>query len=472
MQPDTYDSTGDGARYLHPSLNESSIRHVIHRIRSTHPLSFQLRSTYDIAVPGFQEMDDSNKTKDQLVRDIAELRGRVQRLNDLDQRRRALFQEDREENKLFIKRFRSLAKVAPIGIHVSDADGKCWFVNQEWCNISGTTATDVNEFGWEKTLHPDHRIVLAEWRGAIEHGRQFRSQFRFRHPAGTDVWVWAKGVPERTQDARVTGYITTIADVTRLKEAEDKERYLAAIVNSSEDEIIGQTLEGIIVSWNSGAERMYGYSESEVIGKSISILESPDRKGEIFECLDQIKTGKKIKHFETVRVLKNGTRVDVSLNLSPIYGDRGKVIGVSAVARDITERKDAEEKIRYLAAIVNSTDDAIIGKSLDGRIVSWNLGAERMYGYSEREILGKSVTLLEAPDRKNEIFDCLNQIGNGLKIENFETLRICKDGTRLSVSLTISPIEDEDHVIIGASAIDRVVIDSTTVAPPPTGSPS
>ncbi len=400
-------------------------------------------------------MDDNEKTKEQLAGELVALRKQVERLDKQDRRRRLVYQEEREESKLHIKRFRTLARVSPIGILVSNTDGKCWYVNQEWCAISGATSTEINDSGWERFVHSDDRVVFSEWQEAVEKARQFRSQYRFQRPDGSIVWVWGQGIPEQTQDGKVTGFITTITDITRLKQAEEKEHFLAAIVNSSDDEIIGQTLDGIIVSWNSGAERMYGYTENEVIGKSISILESPERKNEISECLDEIKNGKKIEHFETVRLCKNGTQLDVSLTLSPIEDEHGGIIGVSAIARDIADQKRAEEKNRYLAAIVNSSDDEIIGQTLEGMIVSWNDGAERMYGYKKSETVGKSITILESADRKNEIFDCLNQIRDGKKIEHFETVRVRKDGTQLDVSLNLSPIYDENGKIAGASAVAR-----------------
>lgn len=127
---------------------------------------------------------------------------------------------------------------------------------------------------------------------------------------------------------------------------EERLYFLASIVESSDDAIIGKTLDGIILSWNPGAQRIYGYSADEVIGKPISILVPPDRPDELPQLLERISQGQRIDHFETVRMRKDGKRIDVSLTISPIKDTTGKIIGASTIARDITERKRIEKELR------------------------------------------------------------------------------------------------------------------------------
>ena len=128
--------------------------------------------------------------------------------------------------------------------------------------------------------------------------------------------------------------------------AEEKLSFLASIVESSDDAIIGKTLDGIILSWNPGAQRIYGYSADEVIGKHISILVPPDRPDEIPQILERLRKGERIDHFETVRMRKDGKWIDISLTISPIKVATGRIIGASTIARDITERKRMEEELR------------------------------------------------------------------------------------------------------------------------------
>ena len=137
-----------------------------------------------------------------------------------------------------------------------------------------------------------------------------------------------------------------IRDITERKRTEEALSRLAAIVESSEDAIVGKSLDGTIVSWNAGAERMFGYSAGEVKGRHISMLAPPDRPCEVPALLERIKRGERVDHFETVRVRKDGRRIDVSVTISAIKDATGKVLGASAIKRDITEQKRVNEEVR------------------------------------------------------------------------------------------------------------------------------
>ena len=232
---------------------------------------------------------------------------------------------------------------------------------------------------------------------------------------------------------------------------------LASIVSSSDDAIDSKTLDGIITSWNPAAERMYGYSADEVLGKNISMLSHPDRPEEMDEILQKIRNGERVEHYETVRVRKDGRRISISLSVSPILDDAGKVVGVSSIARDITERASTA----LLASLVHSSDDAIDSKTLDGIITSWNPAAEQMYGYSANEIIGKNISMLSHPDRPEEMDEILQRIRNGERVEHYETVRVRKDGRRISISLTVSPILDGAGKVVGVSSIARDVTERT-----------
>ncbi|MFV8226767.1 PAS domain S-box protein [Christiangramia aquimixticola] len=234
-----------------------------------------------------------------------------------------------------------------------------------------------------------------------------------------------------------------------------KKNTLSAIVESSNDAIISKNLDGIITSWNKGAEKIFGYTEKEVLNKHISILIPENRLQEEQLILGTVKSGKSLDHFETVRVAKSGTKIPLSLTVSPIKDDFGKIIGASKVARDISERLKGEEKQARLSAIVESSDDAIISKDLCGIIKSWNIGATRIFGYKEEEVLDKSITILIPKNRLQEEEHILSNIHSGKRIEHFETIRVRKDGTKIPVSLTVSPIKDSKGNIIGASKIAR-----------------
>lgn len=274
-------------------------------------------------------------------------------------------------------------------------------------------------------------------------------------PDGTRVKVKPCPAPVFNEAGILTGAINTLIDVTRLTEGEEKQAMLAAIVNSSDDTIISKTLDGIITSWNPAAERMFGFTANEAVGKHISLIIPPSRIKEEEFIIGQITKGNKLDHFETIRVAKDGHEIPISITVSPIIGSGGKVIGASKIARDITERKKAEEKQSILASIIDTSDDTILSKTLGGIITSWNRAAEKMFGYTEAEVLGKHISLIIPPVRMGEEEFIIGEIIKGNRVDHFQTIRIAKDGHEVPISLSISPITDSTGKIIGASKIAR-----------------
>ncbi|HYE91753.1 MAG TPA: PAS domain S-box protein [Terriglobales bacterium] len=230
---------------------------------------------------------------------------------------------------------------------------------------------------------------------------------------------------------------------------------LAAIVQSSDDAIVSKTLDGIITSWNGAAEKIFGYTAAEAIGQSILLIIPPELHSEETEIIARIKRGESVEHFRTERVAKGGERVHVSLTVSPVRAASGEIVGASKVARDIGDRVRGEVVNARLAAIVDSSDDAIVSKTLDGVIQSWNRGAQRIFGYSAAEAVGRHITLIIPPERLAEEDDVIARIRRGDTVDHFETVRVAKDGTRVQISLTVSPIRDATGRVIGASKIAR-----------------
>jgi len=237
--------------------------------------------------------------------------------------------------------------------------------------------------------------------------------------------------------------------------SESSRSLLEALVDSSHDAIVSKDLNGIVTTWNSAAERIFGYSASEMIGHSILQIIPPERHSEEITIMSRLRAGERIEHYETVRLRKNGERIQVSLTLSPIRDREGRIIGASKFARDITERQRGDELRSRLAAIVESSEDAILSKDLTGIINSWNSGAERLFGYSAVEIVGQSILRLVPPELHHEESIILARIAAGEKIEHYETTRMRKNGEPVDVFLTISPIRGRDGRIIGASKIAR-----------------
>jgi PAS domain S-box-containing protein len=164
---------------------------------------------------------------------------------------------------------------------------------------------------------------------------------------------------------------------------------LAAVVQSSHDAVVTKDLSGIITDWNQSAERIFGYTPKEIVGKSVLTLIPKERKSEETEILRRIRRGESIDHYETVRCRRDGRLIDVSLTISPIKDFEGKIIGVSKIARDITEQKEAERRFAEQARLLDLTNEAILVRDRWDRITYWNHGAEEFYGYSLGEALGK-----------------------------------------------------------------------------------
>ncbi len=231
--------------------------------------------------------------------------------------------------------------------------------------------------------------------------------------------------------------------------------YLGSIVTSSDDVIISKDLDGIVTSWNPAAERVFGYAAEEMIGQSIRRIVPADKQAEEDDVLARIRAGIVVDHFETQRQAKDGRLLDIALTVSPIRDVSGRLVGASKIARDITEQKRAAAAALHLSALVQSSDDAIVSKDLNGIVRSWNPAAERLFGFRADEIIGKSITTIIPHDRLAEEDYVLGRIRNGLSVDHFETIRQTKDGRMVEISLTVSPIRDHTGQIVGASKIAR-----------------
>ena len=260
---------------------------------------------------------------------------------------------------------------------------------------------------------------------------------------------------ERTLEDRHSKRTDTAFQVFERGPNAQASNLLAAIVDSSDDIIISKNLDGIITSWNNTARRVFGYSSKEAIGAHITLIIPKDRLPEEDTIISRVRRGERIEHFDTVRQRKDGTLIDISLTISPVRDSSGRIVGASKVAREITDRKRAERSTALLAAIVDSSDDAIVSKTLDGIITSWNKSAERIFGYLPEEAVGKHITLIIPRDRWNEESSIIARICRGDRVDHFQTLRRRKDGSLVDVSLTISPVKDSAGNIIGASKVAR-----------------
>ena len=230
---------------------------------------------------------------------------------------------------------------------------------------------------------------------------------------------------------------------------------LAAIVESSADAIISHQPNGIIESWNRGAEALFGYSSGEMLGRSIAVLIPPERVRQEEGLLEKARGGEPVACPETLRLHKDTHAVCVSVVLSPIHSARGEVVAISQIVRQVTSRAKDEHAAAQLAAIIGSSTDAVISKSLDGVIQTWNSGAERLYGYAAEEVVGQPMMNLLPKSLIEEEHKLLESMRSGQHIDHFETVRIHKEGRPIPVSISLSPIRNSEGELVGISHISR-----------------
>jgi two-component system cell cycle sensor histidine kinase/response regulator CckA len=368
----------------------------------------------------------------------------------------------RKSNSRYM-RYRTLLEAVPDAIVVFDQLGKIVLVNAQAETLFGYSRGEL-------IGEPADGLISESFR--VRHSDQ-RSRFLVASTerpkvAGLELFGLRKDGSEFPAEIRLSPIDTNqgilvssaIRDLTERTRTEEDLRRLASIVACSDDAIIGKTLEGIITSWNHGAERMYGYSAAEAIGKPVSMLVPADRPDESPEILHRLKRGEIVDHFETVRMRKDGTQFHIEITASPIRDAMEKVVGGSSIGRDISERKQREESQSRLAAVVESSHDAIIGRTLDGIITHWNTGAQRIYGYSAAEIVGKSSGMLLTPGQLPELLEILARVKSGQVVEESDAIRMRQDGKEIRFLQTHAPIKNEQGQAVGVATVARDITES------------
>jgi PAS domain S-box-containing protein len=285
------------------------------------------------------------------------------------------------------KRFRELADNAPVMIWITDDRGNIEFANKTYLEYFQVMPAEIVGQKWKDLIHPDdYESYSQNFIAASAAGQPFRAEGRVRRRDDAWRWVDSWAVPRSTDSGRVPGMVGCSVDITERKRTEERIRELVAIVESSDDAILGTTLNGIITSWNTGAEKIYGYAENEVIGQSNSILVPTDRRHEIPQILGGLALGEAISSYETVRRRKDGKEIHVSLTICPIRNCEDRIVGASSVARDITERKRLEEEI----LAVSEREQRRIGQDLHDDLCQRLAGIQLMGDVLQRDLLAKT----------------------------------------------------------------------------------
>jgi two-component system, cell cycle sensor histidine kinase and response regulator CckA len=307
---------------------------------------------------------------------------------------------EREQSEALLRqsqeKYASMVHSSPDAITLrSLPDRRYLEVNEGFMRLTGYTAEEVlGKTPGELHLWVEQQPHQATLQMVEKQGLVKGEEFRFRTKAGEIRYG-------RVSAVRVTingqpCMLSVTHDITDRKCAETAASQLALIVESSDDAIVGTSLDGKIVSWNTGAERIYGYTASEVVGQPTSILAPPEQRDELPEILERLKRDERIQHYETVRARKDGERINVSVSISPVKDAEGKIIGASAIARDVTERKRVEAELQkseaHFRSLIRDAPYGIYRVTLDGQFLHVNPALVTMLGYdSEEELMRRNM---------------------------------------------------------------------------------
>lgn len=247
------------------------------------------------------------------------------------------------------QQLRLIADAVPALISYIDAEGRYRFVNRRYEEWFGRPRERFLGYQLPEILDPEVYAVAQPHVVAALAGHPVTYEAGFSYAAAGPREVEVNYVPDVGEDGTVRGFVALVVDVTERKQAEAQVRALATIVESSDDAIIGYTLDGIITSWNPGAEQLYGYTAAEAMGKPLSLIIPPEQAEELADIMMRLRLGERIEHHETIRLTKDGRHLDVSVSIAPIIDNDGSVVGAATIARDITRQKRAEEQQRLLA---------------------------------------------------------------------------------------------------------------------------
>ena len=290
------------------------------------------------------------------------------------------------------ERWRALVENLHDGVVVYGTDGSLEYVSPSVERMLGYTRHELTVIGPD-AIHPDDVGRVSEtFAPLLREVDTARAEYRAARRDGT--WCLMEATARSLLDAEgnIEGVVVNLADVTERRHTDEMNRRLAAVVASSDDGIVGTTLEGDIVVWNAGAERLYGWRAEEILGKSVSTIIPPEGIDELQQMFPQVAVGQAVRHKEVVRMRKDGTRISVSLSLSSVVDERGQLVGVAGIARDITEEKRAraevaEWKNRYEAA-VNASGSILFDWDVARDYTTYGGALERVLGYRRDELEG------------------------------------------------------------------------------------
>jgi PAS domain S-box-containing protein len=348
----------------------------------------------------------------------------------------------RESNRKIINILESITDL----YYQLDREWRFTDINRQTLARFGKTREELlGQVIWEVFPPAAESELYPQFHKAIE--EMVPVHFELASKIVSGAWFEAHAYPSQA------GLYVYLRDITERKHADRANSFLAAIVESSEDAIISKDLNGIINSWNKGAQRIFGYNSEEAIGQPATLLIPPDRIDEEPAILDKIRKGQRVEHYETIRRRKDGSLIDISLTVSPIRNAEGEIVGGSKIARDISERKQEEGKISFQAHLLNAVEQAVIATDLNGIVLYWNSFAENLYGWPAAEALGANILeIIPAAETREQAAEIMAELNQG-KSWSGEFLARRKDGSVFPIMVTDSPIFSEQGKLIGVVGV-------------------
>jgi diguanylate cyclase (GGDEF)-like protein/PAS domain S-box-containing protein len=358
--------------------------------------------------------------------------------------------------------FRTAFENAPIGMALAGLDGRFLRVNSSLCEIVGYDEHELLDRTFQDVTHADDLAAYLGSAAGLVAGDtpSCAMETRYVHATGRHVWIELHVSLARDDDGAPAHLVAQIRDITSQKAAEEHLGRYIAVVESAEDAVVATDLDGRIVTWNRGAERLYGYAAADALEQSIAVLQPPDRVKEVDSIHDSIRAGRTVERLETRRRRRDGSLVHVQITVSPVRDAAGQVIGASTIARDVTaavhaerartllERDLAKAHDRYAHVLAAATECAIIGTDAKGTITVFNTGAERMLGYRGRDLVGRATPVelhdaAELAERAEALglepgFEVLVGTARLGRAETREWTYVRKDGERVAVSVTVT----------------------------------
>lgn len=353
-------------------------------------------------------------------------------------------------------RFRMLFDEAPVGYHELDREGRIVRVNRTELDMLGYSEEEMlGRFVWEFVIDPEtsKQATLSKL-GGHQHVQKALERTYCRKD-GSHLPVLIEDRLLYDPQGEIVGVRTTLQDITQLKKSQEELRFQAMLLDQIRDLITATDLDGKIVYVNAAEARLLKRPKDQIIGQSIDLYSVDTAEGTTQEEIVKKTLANDFWQGEVVNRDAHGNKIYVDCRTWVMRDENGNPTGLCGIATDITQRIQAEQVRRQLAAIVESSEDAILSLSLDGVIQNWNSGARKVYGFDSTEAIGQPISLLIPPELKQESEFILNQIRRGEAIKNFETQRLTRDGTRINVSLSLSPIKDAAGRPIGSAVIAR-----------------